>query len=98
MKLTFRTKEMERLYTDLEYRAGLHPQIVRVYRARIQHLKTATDERDIRAFKSLHYEKLKGERKHQRSIRINGQMRIVFELSGEGAGRTIEIVSIEDYH
>lgn len=98
MKLTFRSDALRRLYIEQDFRGAFHPQIVRVYRMRIQYLIRARDERDIRAMKSLRYEKLSGNRKHQRSIRINDQMRIVMELTGSGDDREIEIVAIEDYH
>lgn len=47
---------------------------------------------------SLHCEKLKGDRSHQHSIRLNDQWRLIFELEGKGAAKVVAIVSIEDYH
>jgi toxin HigB-1 len=47
--------------------------------------------------KSLHDERLKGNRKHQRSLRLNRQFRLVLELQ-QVPDKTVVIVSIEDYH
>ena len=98
MEVTFKTRDLERLWTDPSFTGGLHPTVVRFYRMRIQFLSRAADERDIRSMKSLRFEKLKGKRQHQRSIRINDQMRIVFEVQGKGQDKRIEIASVEDYH
>lgn len=48
--------------------------------------------------KSLHFEKLKGNRTHQHSIRLNERWRLIIELEGEASHRTVVVVSIEDYH
>ena len=61
-------------------------------------LRAAIDDRSLRNWKSLHYEKLKGDREGQRSIRVNNQYRIVFELDEETEPQTITVLAIEDYH
>ena len=48
--------------------------------------------------KSWHLERLKGNRKHQHSIRLNRQWRLIVEFTGKGANTEIVIVGIEDYH
>ena len=60
-------------------------------------LRAATDDRSLRSWKSLHYEKLKGDREGRRSVRLNDQYRLVFTLS-EAEPPTITILAIEDYH
>ena len=90
-------KKLERLETDQDYTAGYGAQLVRSYRKVMQLIRAAVDERAFYAMKSLHYEKLKGDRKHQRSMRLNRQFRLVRELE-EVNGKTVVIVSIEDYH
>lgn len=61
-------------------------------------IDAALDERDLYALKGLHYEKLKGARKHQHSIRLNQQYRLILELEHDDQGRYILIIDIEDYH
>jgi proteic killer suppression protein len=72
--------------------------VVRGFRKVLQVLQAAADERDLYQMKSLHYEKLKGDRAHQRSLRINRQWRLIVELHGEGPTKAIVVVAIEDYH
>jgi len=60
-------------------------------------IRQAVDERDLRRWKSLHYEKLKA-RPGQHSIKLNDQWRLVVEPRGSGDSRRIRIISIEDYH
>lgn len=50
--------------------------------------------RDLKAPPSNRLEKLRGNRKHQHSIRINDQYRIVFSWK-DGSAENVEIV---DYH
>jgi len=58
---------------------------------------SATDERDIRAFKSLRYEALKGDRSHQGSLRLNDQWRLIFEIKKE-ENKYILIIEISDHY
>jgi proteic killer suppression protein len=68
------------------------------FRQRMQHITTAVDERDFYALKSLHYEKLKGNRDHQYSMKLNDQYRLIVEYKGDPPNRQILIMGIEDYH
>lgn len=79
---------------DGGYPAG----VARAFRKRLAMIRAATDERDFYALKSLHYEKLKGPRKHQRSMRLNDQQRLVIEVQGDAPNRVVVVVGIEDYH
>lgn len=98
MKLRFATGSLERLETDPKATEGYSAAIVKLYRMRINLIRQALDERDLYALRSLHFEKLKGARSHQRSIRLNDQWRLILEFEEEGASKTVVIVSIEDYH
>ena len=53
---------------------------------------------DLYAMKSLRFEKLQGNRSHQRSMRINDQWRLIVEFEGEAPNKTLVIVSVEVYH
>lgn len=97
MDVTFADDRLDRLETDPAYTMGLSEALVKKYRMRMQSIRAARDERDFYAQSSLHYEKLKGKRKHQRSMRLNDQFRLVLEVTDEGEKR-IRIVGIENYH
>jgi len=98
MDLDFGNRELKRLYTEIAFRMGLPLPVVTAFRKKVYFMSKATDERDLRAWKSLHMEKLKGDRQHQYSIRLNEQFRLVFEILGDGRDKRLRIVGVEDYH
>lgn len=98
MKIRFGHRDLERLFTDPKFTAGHGREIDMMYRARIQMIMAATDERTFRALKALHFEQLKGKRAHQHSLRLKNQWRLILELEGKGADKVAVVVGIEDYH
>lgn len=48
--------------------------------------------------KSLRFEKLKGARQKQHSMRLNDQWRLILEFEGEGTTKVVVVCGIEDYH
>lgn len=98
MEIQFKHQSYDRLEIDSSFDAGFHPSIVKAYRKRIAFIRSAIDERDFYAMKSLHFEKLKGSRDGQFSMRLNDQWRLILEFLSERNGKLIVIVSIEDYH
>jgi proteic killer suppression protein len=98
MEVKFGTKVLDDLAHNPNEKGGFAMPIVKAYRRRIQQIKAAADERDFYALKSLHYEKLKGDRKHQRSMRLNAQMRLILEIEASTPKNIVKVISIEDYH
>lgn len=98
MDVEFDDDDLERLATDPAYNHGLGANVVSAYRKRVQAIQAAVDERDFYAMKSLRFEKLKGKRAHQHSIRLNDQWRLIMEFRGKGPKKAVAIISIEDYH
>ena len=98
MRFTFADRKLEKLYTE-EKGAHKYPEgVVDAFFDVVAVIADAPDERDLYALKSLHYEKLKGKRSHQRSLRLNNQFRLIVEREKDDEGRLFRIVSIEDYH
>ncbi len=62
MEIAFADDDLDRLETDPAFTAGFGQAVVKAYRKRIQQIRAATDERTFYALKSLHFEKLKGDR------------------------------------
>ena len=89
---------MDRLETDESYDGGLSQALVKAFRKRMQFIRSANDERDFYAMKSLHFEKLKGKRAHQHSMRLNDQFRLILEFEESKTEKTVVVVAIEDYH
>jgi proteic killer suppression protein len=68
------------------------------FRKVMQAIRAAVDERDLYAMRGLRFEKLKGRRSHQHSLRLNEQWRLIVELRKEENNTRIGVISIEDYH
>jgi proteic killer suppression protein len=94
----FDDPDLDRLEVDAAFDAAFAPAIVRGYRKAMQVIRAAADERDLYRLKGLRFEKLKGKRKHQHSLRINDQWRLIVELRGEGGDKRVGVVEIADYH
>src|SRR5438477_11668698 len=98
MRVRHQDTNLERLEGDLSYDGGFGRPVVRGFRKVMAWIRSADDERDLYMLKSLHYEKLKGKRSHQRSLRLNDQFRLIIELEPEEAGNLVVVMAIEDYH
>ncbi len=98
MEVEFANDELKRLAYEAEFRSTFSRNIVAAFRKRIQLIRAARDERDLYAVRSLRFEKLKGNRAPQRSIRLNDQWRLILEIIPGDQGNTVRIINIEDYH
>jgi proteic killer suppression protein len=98
MDCEFGSDDLKRLYMDPSFEMGLPSGVVKAYRKRVWFISSAADERDLRAWRGLHMEKLSGDREGEYSIRLNDQFRMIFELIGEGSDKRLRIVGVVDYH
>lgn len=98
MEVKFDDDDLDRLETDAQFTAGYAQEVVRAYRKRMQQIRAFWDERDFYSAKALHFEKLKGNREGQHSVRLNLQWRLILEIRGEHPCKVIGIVEIVDYH
>jgi len=98
MKIEFRDQRLALIGTERAAETKLPFTVIKSCREKLIVLAAAPDERTLRNWRSLHYEKLKGEREGQRSIRLNNQWRLVFELHDTQTPPAIVILAVEDYH
>lgn len=91
-------KTLRKVDEDADFSGGLSAAVVTAFRKRMQQIRAASNEQDLRGLKSLRFEKLKGQRKHEYSIRLNDQMRLVFQIEKTGDGNRIVVTGVEDYH
>lgn len=98
MEVEFADESLDRLETDARFDAGLPGEVVRAFRKRMQQIRAAPDERTFYALKSLHFEKLKGDRAGQQSIRLNDQWRLVLRLKGQAPSKVVVVIEVVDYH
>jgi proteic killer suppression protein len=98
MRIVFANDDLALVETDEAGLTRLPVAVIKSARRKLTVLRASIDDRSLRNWKSLHYEKLKGDREGKRSIRLNDQYRMVFELDEETDPQTITILAIEDYH
>jgi proteic killer suppression protein len=98
MEVVFADAALALIETDQAGKTRLSVAIIKSARRKLTIFRAAPDERSLRNWKSLNYEKLKGGRDGQRSVRLNDQFRMVFTLDDGTKPPTITILSIEDYH
>jgi proteic killer suppression protein len=94
----FEDSYLELLETDASFNSGFAQGVVEAFRKRMQMIRAAPDERVFYQFKSLRFEKLKGKRSHQHSMRLNDKYRLIVELRRGTSSKRLTVVSIEDYH
>lgn len=97
MDFEIRDTELQRLAEgdgDGNFPAG----VGKMFRRRLQAIDSAPDERTFYQLRSLHFEKLKGDRSHARSMRLNDQYRLILEIEERPKGNRIIVTGIEDYH
>lgn len=98
MEIEFKHHIYDRLEVEAKFTADFPIEVVRAYRKRIAFIRAAIDEREFYAMKSLHFEKLKGDRDGQYSIKLNKQWRLILEFKKKQNSKNVVVVSIEDYH
>ncbi|HTH08820.1 MAG TPA: type II toxin-antitoxin system RelE/ParE family toxin [Acidovorax sp.] len=98
MEVDFEDASLQRLEADPGFTAGYDAAIVKAFRKRMQLIRASLDERAFYAMKSLHYEKLKGDRDGQSSMRLNDQWRLLLRIRQDKDGKTVVVISIADYH
>lgn len=89
---------LEQMETDSGCNGTFGQEIARAYRKCMQLIRAAVDERDLYAFKSRRFEKLRGKRAHQHSLRLNKQWRLIVEIEKSNPRNIMRIIAIEDYH
>ena len=77
MEIEFRDKSLALVETDRAAETRLPIAVINSLRQKLVVLRAAPDERTLRNWKSLHYEKMEGD---ERSIRLNKQYRLIFML------------------
>jgi toxin HigB-1 len=101
MVVLFQNKKVLELYQSevkicvSKYKFSKH--IVEKYKLRIGQLIDAPDLKTLGQIKSLNFEKLKGDRKGQLSIRVDNQFRICFRQLNDHE-ISVEILELTDYH
>jgi proteic killer suppression protein len=94
MDVEFRDKALALVETDRAAETRLPISVINSLRKKLVVIRAAPDERTLRNWKSLHYEKLES---GERSIRINDQYRLVFTLDTECRPNRVTMLRVWDH-
>ena len=99
MDVRLKDASLERLEVDAAYSGGYAAAIVKAFRKRMQQIRSAPDERIFYELRSLRFERLKGKRKDQFSMRLNDQWRLILAFRKiRSNDKIVVVIGIEDYH
>lgn len=97
MKFRFDDKALELLYFQGAGCEKYPHGVVEVFLRRVRSIEAAADERDLRALKSLHFEKLKGG-KDRYSIRLNNFWRLILTMEKDREGKIVVIIEMNKHY
>ena len=99
MRLQFEDDDLRRLHEERDFvLARLGPEVARAFRKKAAYLEEAESEIDLRRYKALHFEKLRGGRSGQHSIRLNRQWRLILRMETDAEGRLLIIVEVANHY
>jgi len=94
----FKARNLLLLYTEEKDAHRYPPDVVEGFFEVMAIIDNAKNESDIRAFKYLHFEKLRGSRAGQHSLKLNKQFRLIVKIEEDEHGKLLWIIEIVDYH
>jgi len=94
MDVEFRDKKLALVETDRAAETRLPIAVINSLRHKLVIIRAAPDERTIRNWKSLHYERMEND---ERSIRLNDQYRLIFTLNTDCKPNKMTILRIWDH-
>ena len=90
MKILFKTTELENFYitplSELEGKLPFQKDVIKQFKKKMEILIGVDSLVELRQFKSLNFEQLKGNRSHKYSIRLNLQYRLILSVLLEKNG------------
>ncbi len=97
MRVRFNNEELARLYAtpldEIKGKLKYSREIIKQYKKKVIILLTISAINELKAYKGLNFERLKGDLKDYYSIRLNKQYRLLFKIT-EGKDEEIIIDEI----
>ncbi|HTE43423.1 MAG TPA: type II toxin-antitoxin system RelE/ParE family toxin [Steroidobacteraceae bacterium] len=94
MELVFNDKAYDRLEVDASYSHGFSASVVVHYRSRLQLLRAAQDERDLKAMACLNYHSIPPRSRRQHSVRIDDKHCLIIEVQQLRAQHVLQVFEI----
>ena len=99
MRIRFEDDDLRRLHEERDFvLPRLGSEVTRAFRKKMAYLEEAESEADLRRYKALHYEKLRGGRSGQHSIRLNRQWRLILRVETDTEGRLLIIIEVVNHY
>lgn len=97
MIVRFETDELEKLFLvpldELRGKQKFAKEIIKKYKERVMLLHSIKTLEELRPFRSLNFEFLKGDRKGQCSLRLNDQFRLIITPLDE---ETVQVILVNE--
>ncbi len=101
MIVVFKTKELEKLYStplnQIKGKQKYSKNVIKQYQVKVKILTIVENLKELRSFRSLNFEALRGERIGRYSIRLNKQFRLIFDEL-ENQKIQLEIIEISKHY
>jgi proteic killer suppression protein len=94
MEITYDDKKLALVETDRAFETKLPFAVIESLRTKLRFIKNTPDERSLRSWKSLNYEKYEN---GERSIRINDQYRLMFNIDTDVKPNRITVLRTWDH-
>ncbi len=94
MEINYADKRLALVETDRAFETKLPVSVIESLRNKVRFLKNVPDERSLRNWKSLNYEKHEN---GQRSIRLNDQYRLMFTIDTQSRPNRITVLEVWDH-
>ena len=98
MEVEFRDSKLALIETSRAAETKLPLSVINSARRKLFLIRAAPDERTMRNWKSLHYEKMTGARKGERSIRLNDQWRMSIDLDDSRSPAKVVVLEITNHY
>lgn len=98
MQIKFEDKALIELLKCTRTPKGIPPEVLRHYQKAIGIIRAARDQRDIRAHKSFHLEKMPEYCDDCYSIRLSGKWRIILLFENDGNENIVVILEMNNHY
>jgi proteic killer suppression protein len=91
--------ELEQMEACPDHSGGNYSRpLVRQFRRLMNLIRQVPNEAELAKFRSRHFEKLKGKRQHQHSLRLDIHWRLIVEIEDRPGGNCMVIKGIENHY
>jgi len=99
MDVVFKTKQLSNLYyEEIKGKQKFSKEVILQYKKKVRILLKIKSIKELYDYKGLHFEKLKGDRKEERSIKLNDQYRLIYIPLKEDEIDILKITEISKHY